>query len=59
MRKHTTFRTFSDVRDATLSRIFILKVRVIMSTELWDYDNDIEDKSMHVSYFYIVKLNIF
>ena len=47
MRKHTTFRTFSDVRDATLSRIFILKVRVIMSTELWDYDNDIEVKSMN------------
>ena len=52
-----TFHTFSDLRDGTLSRIFIL--RVIMSTKLWDYGNDIEDKSMHVSYFYIVKLNIF
>ena len=30
-----------------------------MSTKLWDYDNDIEDKYMHVTYFYIVKLNIF
>ena len=54
-----TFHTFSDLRDATLSRIFILKDRVIMSTKLWDYDNDIEDKYMHVTYFYIVKLNIF